>query len=77
MVCATTLLKDLLSVKHCVIETCNLVTDNNGVKTLQVHLHPLKSHSDRCPVVARDVLYMTKARTTERGETWTAAMVLL
>ena len=67
MVCASTLLKDLLSVNHCVIESCNLVTDNNGVKTLQVHLHPLKSHSDRCPVVARDVLYMTKARTTEKA----------
>lgn len=53
MVCASTLLKDLLSVKHCVIETCNLVTDNNGVKTLQVHLHPLKSHSDRCPVCGK------------------------
>ena len=49
MVCASTLLKDLLSVNHCVIESYDLVTNDNGVKTLKVHLHPLKSYSDRCP----------------------------
>lgn len=48
MVCASTLLKDLLSVNHCVIESYDLVTNDNGVKTLKVHLHPLKSYSDRC-----------------------------
>ena len=30
MVSLCTLLKDLLSVKHCVIETHDLVTDDNG-----------------------------------------------
>lgn len=50
MVFASTLLKDLLSVNHCVIESYDLVTNNNGVKTLKVYLHPLKSYSDRCPV---------------------------
>lgn len=53
MVCASTLLKDLLSVNYCVIESYDLVTDHKGVKTLKVHLHPLKSHSDRCPVCGK------------------------
>lgn len=53
MVCASTLLKDLLSVNHCVIESYDLVTNDNGVKTLKVYLHPLKSYSDRCPVCSK------------------------
>lgn len=53
MVCACALLKDLLSVNHCVIESYGLVTNDNGVKTLKVYLHSLKSYSDRCPVCGK------------------------
>lgn len=53
MASASTLLKDLLSVKHCVIESYNLVTDDKGVRTLKVYVHPYKSHSDRCPICGK------------------------
>ncbi len=53
MVSASTLLKNLLSVKNCVIESFEFVTDAKGITILKVYVHPLKAHSDRCPVCGK------------------------
>ena len=50
MVSANTLIKKLLSVNNCVIDGFDFETDINGVTILRVFLHPLKRHSNCCPV---------------------------
>lgn len=50
MVSANTLIKKLLSVNNCVIDGFDFETDIDGVTILRVFLHPLKRHSNCCPV---------------------------
>ena len=50
MILATTLLKKCLSVNNSVIDNIRISEDESGITSIQVYLHPLKSHSDRCPI---------------------------
>jgi|GEM_PF-5706494 len=69
MVSASTLLKHLLSVKHCVIESNDLVTDGNSVNTLKVYSHSQRSHSDWCPVCGkRCSVYDRSSNYRKRGD---------
>ena len=53
MVSAVTLLKKCLSVNDSVIDNFKFFEDEYGVTYLHVYLHPLKSHSNRCPVCGK------------------------
>ena len=53
MASAVTLLKKFANVNHCVIDSFEFVTNAANVATLKIHLHPLKSYSDRCPVCGK------------------------
>ncbi len=55
MVSAVTLLKKCLSVNDSVIDNFKFFEDEYGVTYLHVYLHPLKSHSNRCPVCGKRV----------------------
>lgn len=53
MILATTLLKKCLSVNNSVIDNIRISEDESGITSIQVYLHPLKSHSDRCPICGK------------------------
>lgn len=53
MASAVTLLKKFANVNHCVIDSFEFVTNAANIATLKIHLHPLKSYSDRCPVCGK------------------------
>lgn len=53
MVSANTLIKKLLSVNNSVIDGFDFDTDIDGVTILRVYLHPLKRHSNCCPVCGK------------------------
>lgn len=49
MVSASTLIKNIINVKKCVIEDAKIEINKADIKTLKVHLRPLKSLTNRCP----------------------------
>ena len=62
MVSANTLIKKLLSVNNCVIDEFDFDTDIDGVTILRVYLHPLKRHSNCCPVCGKRCPVYDKSR---------------
>lgn len=62
MVSANTLIKKLLSVNNCVIDGFDFETDLDGVTTFRVYLHPLKRHSNCCPVCGKRCPVYDKSR---------------
>nr|CDL66525.1 unnamed protein product [uncultured bacterium] len=53
MVSADRIIKKCLSVNNVVIDRYELDEDETGATVLKVFLHPLKSHSDRCPICGK------------------------
>ena len=53
MVPMCNVLKKLLSVNNCVINSYEFVTDDNGVTTLKVFVRPHKHHSNLCPICGK------------------------
>ena len=62
MISANTLIKKLLSVNNCVIDGFDFETDIDGVTILRVYLHPLKRHSNCCPVCGKRCPVYDKSR---------------
>ena len=71
MASAVTLLKKFANVNHCVIDSFEFVTNAANVATLKIHLHPLKSYSDRCPVCGKRCPVYDVSTTECNGEHWT------
>ena len=49
MVSATKLIKNIINVKHSVIDDIQISKSSDGIVSIEVYLHPIKSYSDRCP----------------------------
>jgi transposase len=49
MVSASTLIKNIINVKKCIIEDAKIETNNAGIKTLKIYLRPSKDLTNRCP----------------------------
>src|SRR5574344_800282 len=46
---ATKLIKNIINVKHSVIDDIQISKSSDGIVSIAVYLHPIKSYSDRCP----------------------------
>lgn len=49
MVSANTLLKKIVNVNHCVIDSASFDYEDDTTLILNIYLHPFKSYADRCP----------------------------
>ena len=77
IVSVITLLKNILNVKHTIIEDFNIVTNDEGTDILEVNIRPYKSFQNRCPICGKKCSIYDKIQHDVLGEHLILQVLLL